>query len=138
VKNIGDGSALSKWGPVSRQSIDLSQSSGRIYGAGVPTNTTLPEIEVFIADVLTPNNDGLNDRWIILHPFNINVGVKVFNRWGQMIYSNANYNNDWDGRSSVTNEYLPHGTYFYLVELTNKTTGVKTVRKGPVMLKREY
>ncbi|MCE2759306.1 MAG: gliding motility-associated C-terminal domain-containing protein, partial [Chitinophagaceae bacterium] len=138
VKNIADGSALSKWGPVTKQSIDLSLSNGRQYGAGVPTNTTLPEIEVFISDVITPNGDGLNDRWIILKPFNITVAVKIFNRWGQLIYTNNNYNNEWDGRSSVTNEYLPHGSYFYLVELTNKTTGTKTVRKGPIMLKREY
>ena len=138
VKNIADGSAQSKWGPVTKQSIDLSLSNGRQYGAGVPTNTLLPEIEIFIADVITPNNDGFNDKWIILRPFNISVSVKMFNRWGQLIYSNNNYNNDWDGRSSVTNEYLPYGTYFYLVELTNKTTGTKTVRKGPVMLKREY
>lgn len=138
VKNIADASAQSKWGPVTKQSIDLSSSNGRQYGAGVPTNTLLPEVEVFIADVITPNGDGLNDRWIIVKPYNITVGVKVFNRWGQLIYTNNNYNNDWDGRSSVTNEYLPHGSYFYLVELTNKTTGTKTVRKGPIMLKREY
>ena len=138
VRNIADGSAQSKWGPVSRQSIDLSLSNGRQYGAGVPTNTTLPEVQIFISDVVTPNNDGYNDRWIIVKPYNILVAVKVFNRWGQLIYTNANYNNDWDGRSSVTNEYLPHGTYFYMVELTNRTNGAKTVRKGPIMLKREF
>ncbi len=138
VKNIADASAQSKWGPVTRQSIDLSLSNGRQHGDGVPTNTLLPEVEVFIADVITPNGDGLNDRWIIVKPYNITVGVKVFNRWGQLIYTNNNYNNEWDGRSSVTNEYLPHGSYFYLVELTNKSTGAKTVRKGPIMLKREY
>ncbi|MEY2586958.1 MAG: hypothetical protein RLY11_807, partial [Bacteroidota bacterium] len=138
VKNIGDGTAKSKWGPVSKQSIDLSQSGGRLFGAGVPTNTTLPEVEVFISDVVTPNNDGFNDKWIIVKPFNITAAVKIFNRWGQLIYTNSNYNNEWDGRSSVTNEYLPYGSYFYLVELTNKSTNTKTVRKGPIMLKREY
>jgi gliding motility-associated-like protein len=137
VRNIAEGNASTKWGPVNRQSIDLSQSGGRLYGAGVPTFTTLPEIGIHISDILTPNNDGYNDRWIILRPYNINVNVKIFNRWGQLLYSNPNYRNEWDGRSTITNNYVPHGTYFYLIELTNKTTGEKTIRKGPVVLRRE-
>jgi gliding motility-associated-like protein len=137
IRNMAEGTASTKWGPVNRQSIDLSQSGGRLYGAGVPTFTTLPEIGIHISDILTPNNDGYNDKWIILRPYNINVNVKIFNRWGQLLYSNPNYRNDWDGRSTITNNYVPHGTYFYLIELTNKTTGEKTVRKGPVVLRRE-
>jgi gliding motility-associated-like protein len=137
VRNMAEGKASTKWGPVSRQSIDLSQSGGRLFGVGVPTFTTLPEIGIHIADILTPNNDGYNDKWIILRPSNINVNVKIFNRWGQMLYSNPNYRNEWDGRSTVTSNYVPHGTYFYLVELTNKVTGEKTIRKGPVVLRRE-
>jgi gliding motility-associated-like protein len=137
INNMADGSADTKWGPVFRQSIDLSNSGGRLYGAGVPTQTTLPEIGIHISDILTPNNDGYNDKWIILRPYNINVSVKIFNRWGQLLYSNPNYKNDWDGRSTVNNSYVPHGTYFYLIELTNKTTGEKTIRKGPVVLRRE-
>ena len=73
---MAEGNASTKWGPVNRQSIDLSQPGGRLYGAGVPTFTTLPEIGIHISDILTPNNDGYNDRWIILRPYNINVNVK--------------------------------------------------------------
>ncbi|NBO57886.1 MAG: hypothetical protein EBU73_02980 [Chitinophagia bacterium] len=70
--------------------------------------------------------------WIFL--FHIQ---KIFNRWGQLIYTNNNYNNDWDGRATSTNQYLPSGSYFYQVELLNKTTGLKTVRRGPLLLKRD-
>ena len=66
---------------------------------------------------------------------NIIIKVKIFNRWGQLLYSNSNYKNDWDGRSTITNEYVPHGTYFYIAEFINKITGEKTIKKGPVVVR---
>jgi gliding motility-associated-like protein len=140
IANIADGSAISKWGPVKRQSIDISRSGGRLHGAGVPTNNLAPKINLIIADVLTPNNDGINDKWIILRPFSSKIDVTIFNRWGQIVYKKADYQNEWDGigTGNFLGRLLPHGTYFYLIDITEKSTGAKEVKKGYLTLKRDY
>jgi hypothetical protein len=51
--------------------------------------------------------------------------VKIFNRWGNLVFSANPYlpNNYWDGKVgadvllSIGNEYLPVGTYYYVIDL---------------------
>lgn len=126
---------------VTRESIDLSRSGGTAHGNGVPTQFNLKPIDIFIADVLTPNNDGFNDRWYIVFPSTKQLSVTVYNRWGQEVYKNGNYKNEWDGRGTgnFLGKDLPNGTYFYLVEIADRTgTSAKEVRKGSLTLKRSY
>ena len=72
-----------------------------------------------IMNVVTMNNDGFNDTWILtgIEDFP-NTEVKVFNIYGKEVYSNANYQNDWDG--SVNNKPLSNGTYYYVVTLVGE------------------
>ncbi|MFM2146748.1 MAG: hypothetical protein RL732_1584 [Bacteroidota bacterium] len=124
---------------LTRESIDLSRSGGNRHGAGVPTQFNLKPVDVFIADVLTPNNDGYNDRWYIVFPSTKQLNVTVYNRWGQEVYKNGNYNNEWDGKGTgnFLGKDLPNGTYFYLVEISDRTGGSgREVRKGSLTLKR--
>ena len=140
IENIAKSNASSKWGAVTRESIDLARSSGRKHGLpGVPTLTLAPQPDLFIADVLTPNNDGINDTWKILRPNSLRIDVKIYNRWGQLIYQKADYQNQWDGfgTGSFLGRPLPHGTYYYLIDIVNKVNGVKEVKKGYLTLKRD-
>jgi gliding motility-associated-like protein len=140
VNNTADASAVAKWFNITRQSIDTTASNGRKHGAGLPTVTVLPNVDIKISDVITPNNDGYNDKWIILRPTNVKVGVTIFNRWGQVIYKTADYKNDWNGTSTsgFLGNQLPNGTYFYIVELTGGAFTTKDVRKGYLTLKRDF
>ena len=65
----------------------------------------------------SPNDDGRNDTFTI---FNIeeypNNQLRIFNRWGNLVYEKKDYRNEWDGRS-LGNDVLPDGTYFYLFEM---------------------
>lgn len=76
--------------------------------------------EVVVTSGFTPNDDGVNDTWIIdnmeLFPNNV---VNIFNRWGQVMYSQKPYNsgNVWDG--TYEGEKLPVGTYYYTIELND-------------------
>lgn len=71
---------------------------------------------LFIPNVLTPNGDGYNDTWFIknveLFPRN---SVKIINRWGDVVYQNRNYRNNWDG--NYGGAPLPAGTYYYILDL---------------------
>ncbi len=70
--------------------------------------------DLFIATLLTPNGDGKNDNWVIREANYIqDCTVQVLNRWGQLVFEQKGYQNDWDGR--VNGELLPDGTYYYVV-----------------------
>ncbi|MBN9299356.1 MAG: gliding motility-associated C-terminal domain-containing protein [Filimonas sp.] len=65
-----------------------------------------------IPNVITPNSDGHNDKFVIdgleLYPENELI---IFNRWAANVYQQKNYKNDWDGGS------LNAGTYYYTLKL---------------------
>lgn len=64
----------------------------------------------FIPDIITPNNDDLNDAFIILGNQQGST-LDIYNRWGIKIYSSYDYNNSWDGGDA------PDGTYYYVYTL---------------------
>jgi gliding motility-associated-like protein len=70
--------------------------------------------------ILTPNSDDHNDTFIIngIEYYPINK-VTVYNRWGNVVYSKNNYQNEWDGVSKVSSKPLPVGTYYYLIDYGN-------------------
>jgi gliding motility-associated-like protein len=72
---------------------------------------------IIIYNVITPNADGKNDTWKIknieLYP---QAEVKVFNRWGTLVFSKSNgYDNSWDGK--YNGKLLDSGDYYYVVIL---------------------
>ena len=77
-------------------------------------------IDVQIAQVLTPNGDGIMDEWNIMniHEFSQNE-TWVFNRWGDLVYRKAPYMNNWYGTYFDSGKDLPDGTYFYIVHLND-------------------
>lgn len=78
------------------------------------------EIPVGVNQVLTPNGDGKNDHWVLedvyLYP---DHRVRVYNRWGSMVFEAAPYLNNWSGTWESGNgngQPLPSATYYYLFE----------------------
>ena len=71
--------------------------------------------EFVIPNTFTPNNDGRNDFFQIVgieqYP---NNHLQVFNRWGNLIYEKAQYDNSWSGNNYKTGDPLPDGAYFYI------------------------
>jgi len=66
--------------------------------------------EIIIPNVFSPNNDGSNDLWYITNlEYHPNTAVKVYNRWGLVVFESDNYQNTWNGGD------VPDGTYFYIV-----------------------
>ena len=73
---------------------------------------------------LSPDGDGINDFLVIdgmeASP---NNSIRIFNRFGQKVFEQANYTNEFNGFSNLDNFVinrgvgLPEGVYFYLVTL---------------------
>ena len=88
-------------------------------------------INLDIANVFTPNNDGINDFFGIKGDFSIPecTELRVYNRWGALLFESSGYNDTWDGRTFSGVE-VPEGTYFYIITLKNREV------KGSVTLIR--
>ena len=93
----------------------------------------IPDIDVPTG--FSPNGDGINDTWEIqnLEAFE-NTSVRVYNRWGTLIYDYDVENENWDGGGS-SNEMIPVGTYFYIIEFDNYD-GTPDELTGPVTIIR--
>jgi len=137
VSNIATVDAMGKWGKVYRESIDTTVSSGRVTGNGLAAKVWIPKINLIIAGGFSPNNDGVDDKFIILRPWGTKVSLRIFNRWGQIVYQNANYQNEWDGRGvgNMLGKLLPSGTYFYSVD-SFETSGKSQRFSGSVTMVR--
>lgn len=69
-----------------------------------------------VPNVITMNGDGINDTFIIK---NVNdydrVHLKIFNRWGNLVFEDEDYENDWQGHN-MNGKELTEGVYTYLVQ----------------------
>ncbi|MCG3167456.1 MAG: hypothetical protein POELPBGB_03248 [Bacteroidia bacterium] len=83
-------------------------------------------------DGITPNNDGINDTWIIDFINNFpEAEVMVYNRWGQELFYSKGYGTPWDGKYKGND--LPVGTYYYVIDLHDGATEPYT---GPITIAR--
>lgn len=90
--------------------------------------------DIYVPSGFTPNNDGLND---LLKA--IPVGIKefryfrVYDRWGQMIFSTRNPSTGWDGKINGTEQ--PTSTFIWIAEAIDYK-GNLVSRKGVVTIVR--
>jgi len=88
-----------------------------------------------IPSAFTPNSDGVNDTWEIGDIISVdNVGIEIYNRWGQIIFSftgtGAEYaetENQWDGKYNGVD--VPFGSYVFILKINDDEPidGVVTV-----------
>jgi gliding motility-associated-like protein len=90
--------------------------------------------DLYVPTGFTPNGDGRNDRFI---PFPVGIKsltyFRVYNRWGQMMYSTSRLHDGWDGIFSGTAQ--PSGTYVWMAEAITEQ-GKTITKKGTITLIR--
>jgi len=101
--------------------------------------TCLPEAtgDLIIPQGFSPNGDAWGQYWEVegLEQFPNNQ-VRIYNRWGDLVYASSPYNNDWAGQNDQNGAFgnkLPVGTYWYVLELNDNE---KTTLSGYVYLNR--
>lgn len=86
-----------------------------VSGCNVSSDTTMLEViscDLTIPNVITPNGDGLNDKFFVNElSYYPNSVFQVYNRWGDKVYENSNYQNEWGGGG------LADGTYFFILKV---------------------
>ena len=68
-------------------------------------------LELIIPNVISPNDDGTNDI-LVIENLTENSELIIINRWGNLVFSSENYQNNWDGKDHAGKE-LVDGIYTY-------------------------
>lgn len=92
-------------------------------------------VDLTIPNGFSPNNDLVNNFFVIPELAVLDGSLKVWNRWGDLVYEADHYENNWGGNCGAPlcmgQGELPEGTYFYLIDVKEVTF------KGYVTLKRK-
>ena len=82
-----------------------------------------------VPNIFSPNDDGINDVFVVKSNGVNEFVLDVFNRWGAIVYSQTARRLQWDGRTSA-GVLLPCGNYFYHIT----STDLKGYKKAGVIL----
>jgi len=76
-----------------------------------------PDYTIFIPNAFTPNNDMKND---LFHAYGTGISefnMKIFDRWGELLYQTNKMETGWDGK--YKGSMLPKGIYIYYIYFTD-------------------
>lgn len=92
--------------------------------------------DIFIPNVITTNNDGVNDVFQV-ETIGIDENeVHIYNRWGDEVYYSTEMGFNWDGTNYWNGEQLNEGTYYYTYVARAGSISSEYIRKGFVTLIR--
>jgi gliding motility-associated-like protein len=71
-----------------------------------------------LPNVFSPNGDNLNDVFKSFNPAAIaTVDMKIFNRWGKLVFKTSDAAINWDGRDMDSRRFVPSGVYYYVCDV---------------------
>jgi len=84
-----------------------------LFGAETNSNQVkvLNESHIFFPNAFTPDGDGLNDVFMPQSLFVAEYELRIFNRWGEMIFFTDSLDQGWDG--ALNGIALPEGNYTF-------------------------
>lgn len=88
---------------------------------GYPENPQPPIVDeeqcsILETNVFTPNGDGVNDDFVFTANCNVKeLSLKVFNRWGNVVFESSDPTAVWDGKDLLGAQVVD-GVYFYMIE----------------------
>lgn len=88
---------------------------------------------VFTPNAFSPNGDGNNDVFLVYGEAIKKVELKIFNRWGELIFESNNQFSGWDG--TYKGELQNPGVYTFIAAVTY-LDGKKTDKNGSLTLVR--
>jgi gliding motility-associated-like protein len=70
---------------------------------------------IIVPNVFTPNNDGVNDQFLMQSKSIETFNCTVFNRWGEKVYEWTDISIGWDGRTK-SGAVAAAGVYYYVIK----------------------
>ncbi|MFM8433478.1 MAG: gliding motility-associated C-terminal domain-containing protein [Bacteroidota bacterium] len=90
-----------------------------------------PQQQIYIPNAFTPNGDGINDRFGVKGEGILNFSMRIFDRWGEVIFESDDPTRTWDG--NYLGRPVQQGTYVY--QVTSEAMG-RRARTGAVTVVR--
>ena len=98
--------------------IYLEHQSGCAYESSFLINLKIEEEDIYVPNIFSPNGDNNNDSWSVFSTANIQITVcNVYDRWGNLVYTNIGNQPIWDGKFRGTN--AEQGVYVYFITYIN-------------------
>jgi gliding motility-associated-like protein len=87
--------------------------------------------DIIVPNVFSPNGDSFNNFFVVASLLDYDGStLRVFNRWGALIYESDDYKNNW----SPSEDEAPDGVYYYI--LTVNTNSGKDIFEGHLTILR--
>jgi gliding motility-associated-like protein len=68
-----------------------------------------------VPNVFTPNSDAFNEKFTIQYASNVaRFNLRIYNRWGKLVFESSNINTVWDGRTGSGSE-ASIGVYYWII-----------------------
>lgn len=96
-----------------------------------------------LPNTFTPNGDGQNDLFTPIFPYRFveRIDMKIYNRWGNLVFETTDPDINWNGSDFKTKKALFTGVYYYVCDVYFQTLeGVQKTEKplsGYIQLFRE-
>lgn len=71
----------------------------------------------YVPNIFTPNNDKVNDVFFIKGENITSSNMKIFNRWGGLVFENEDAKTGWNGVIQHNKNIADDGVYFYIIEI---------------------
>lgn len=78
-----------------------------------------PEFVFYIPNMFSPNYDGINDTFAGKGMFVEEYSMRIFDRWGNMIFLTNNLNIPWDGKANGGSRVAQPDVYIYVISVTD-------------------
>ena len=106
--------------PIANPTVTTNYTLHAISGNCQATSvvTVIPDCgNLKVPNVFTPNGDGINDSFQPEGKGVSQYSLRVFNRWGSLIFESKQMANGWNGK--IDNDPAAEGTYYFLLFATN-------------------
>jgi gliding motility-associated-like protein len=80
-------------------------------------------------NIITPNNDGMNDLFTIYEGDSEQYELHIYNRWGKLVWQTTDPTHHWDGKGVSDGSYFYHLTFINCAGETIEKRGMVTVLK---------
>ncbi len=111
--------------------LTVTDANGCMHQDSVLVTINFEEQDFFVPSVFSPNGDNLNDFFEIKGTGLYDFYLRVFNRWGELIFESDDQSISWDGQQN--GKSLNTAVFAYTLTYTD-TFGVAQVVSGNVTL----
>ncbi len=108
--------------------VEVTNSCGTVADT-ITISDTDCSCTVYLPSAFSPNDDGKNDLFHAFYDCELrSVQLKIFDRWGTLVFESDNFDDAWDGRKG--GQHVPEGVYVWTAVYTglkNKLEAKKTM-----------